>query len=307
MITADSKKTVQLYFFTMSVERSKKNADETPYNFSAIIAAFSQLLTTISAKNLLDKKYDLKPKTKVIWLDSYTDLNDGNYDLVFKSAKYQQSRLVRNTETMVSRGVLKKPEDGDEEMTHMCIRFRRDSVRLIAVCEFNYYGIGTSDIASYLNDQFNQLQEATGESYLYKVSFVPLPSADFLTELSKMRTQSVLRLTMELDDLANGDFQRFAGRADLRPTVEVYLKKKRGKGNSISQEMIQELYQDTGSTKKIKKISVEGTNQNGCLKIDSESIQMQHRIKVETHSTTNEVVTEDFFEKVDAFIREMGV
>ena len=62
MITADSKKTVQLYFFTMSVERSKKNADETPYNFSVVIAAFSQLLTTISVKNLLDKKYDLKPK-----------------------------------------------------------------------------------------------------------------------------------------------------------------------------------------------------------------------------------------------------
>ncbi|MEG0835467.1 MAG: hypothetical protein RR413_08475 [Christensenellaceae bacterium] len=289
------------------MERSKKNADETPYNMNSIISAFSQLLTVTSDKDLLYKKYDLKPKTKVVWLDGYEDLGGGNYNLIFKSAKYQQSRVVRDTETMVSRGILKKPEDGDEEMTHLCVRFRKDSDRLVAACEFNYYGISTSDIASYLNDQFNQLQETTGEPYLYQISFTPLPSADFLTELSKMRTRSVLRLTMELENLSNGDFQRLAGRGDLRPTVEVYLKKKRGKGNNISQQIIEELYKDTGSTKKIKKISVEGANQSGCLKIDSESIQMQHRIKVETHPTTNEVNTNDFFCKVDIFIKEMGV
>lgn len=307
MVNADAKKTVQLYFYTMSIGRDKKCADDTPYNINAIIAAFSQLLTSIINKELIDRKFDLKPKNKIIWLDSYIDLKNGNFNLVFKSAKYLQSRLVRNTDTMESRGVLKQPEDGDEELTHMCVRFRNDSDRFIIASEFNYYGIGTEDIKKYLNSQFICLQESTGDPYSYSVTFEMLPSADFLTELTKMKKINVLRLTMDIDDIAQGDFQRFAGRDELRPTVEIYLRKKRGKDNNISQKMIKEVYGDTGSTKKIRKISVEGANESGCLKIDSESIQMKHSIVVDTLPQTNEVVTRDFFEKVTEFIREMGV
>ena len=307
MIDTDNKKTVQLYFYTMSVERNKKNADDTPYNINAIIAAFTQLLTFITKKELIDRKFDLKPKNKIVWLDSFTDLKNGNFNLVFKSAKYLQSRLVRNTDTMESRGVLKKPEDGDEELTHICVRFRKDSDRFVIACEFNYYGIGTEDIKKYLNSQFQCLQESTGDSYVYCVSFEMMPSADFLTELTKMKKINILRLTMDIDDIAQGDFQRFAGRVELRPTVEVYLRKKRGKGNNISQKMIKEVYGDTGSTKKIKKIAVEGANESGCLKIDSDSIQMKHSIVVETLPQTNEVFTGDFFTKADEFIKEMGV
>ncbi len=306
MINIDNKK-VQLYFYTMSIERNKKSADETPYNIDEIIEAFSHLLIFITKKELIDRKFELKPKNKIIWLDSFTDLKSGNFNLVFKSAKYLQSRVVRNTDTMESRGVLKKPEDGDEELTHICVRFRKDSDRFVIACEFNYYGIGTEDIKKYLNSQFQSLQEVTGDSYVYCVSFEMMPSADFLTELTKMKKINILRLTMDIDDIAQGDFQRFAGRDELRPTVEVYLRKKSGKGNNISQKMITEVYGDTGSTKKIKKIAVEGANESGCLKIDSDSIQMKHSIVVETLPQTNEVVTGDFFAKADEFIKEMGV
>lgn len=307
MVNVDAKKTVQLYFYTMSVGRDKKSVDDTPYNINAIILAFSQLFTAITAKELIDRKFDLKPKNKIVWLDSFTDLKNGCFNLIFKSAKYLQSRLVRNTDTMESRGVLKQPEDGDEELTHICIRFRKDSDRFVVACEFNYYGIGTEDIKKYLNSQFQCLQESTGDSYVYSVSFEMMPSSDFLTELTKMKKINILRLTMDIDDIAQGDFQRFSGRDELRPTVEVYLRKKRGKGNNISQKMIEEVYSDTGSTKKIRKIAVEGANESGCLKIDSDSIQMKHSIVVETLSQTNEVVTRDFFAKAEEFIREMGV
>lgn len=259
------------------------------------------------AKELIDRKFDLKPKTKIIWLDSFTDLKNGSFNLVFKSAKYLQSRQVRNTDAMESRGVLKQPEDGDEELTHVCVRFRKDSDRFIVACEFNYYGIGTEDMKKYLNHQFECLQESTGDPYSYSVTFEMMPSADFLTELTKMKKISVLRLIMDIDDIAQGDFQRFAGRDELRPTVEIYLRKKRGKGNNISRKMIEEVYGDTGSTKKIRKISVEGANESGCLKIDSESIQMKHSILVETLLQTNEVSTRDFFAKAADFIRETGV
>ena len=306
MIGADSKKTVQLYFYTMTVERTKKTADNTVYSIDAVIQAFNGLLSAISTKDLLSKTYHLSSKSKVIWLESVEDKGKGNFNLVFKSAKYDQSRTVRNTNTMESRGVLKKPEDGDEEKTHLLIRFRGDSDRFIIACEFNYYGIGTLDIATYLNEQFDQTHGPT-QQYTYKVSFEPLPSEEFLTGLAKMKQIDLLRLTFDIADMEHNDFQRFAGRNELRSTVEVYLRKKRGRKNNIPQDLIREVYQNTGITKKIKRIAVEGSNQTGSLKIDSESVQMKHSVTVETVPLTREVNTTDFFQKAQNFINEMGL
>jgi hypothetical protein len=94
----------------MSIERKKRSADDTPYDISAIFAAFSQLLTSVAAKDLINRKLDIESKDKTIWLDSFTDLGDGNFNIVFKSAKSNQSRYVRNTVTMEGLGVLKNPK-----------------------------------------------------------------------------------------------------------------------------------------------------------------------------------------------------
>lgn len=307
MNATDSRKRVQLYFYSMSIERKKRSADDTPYDISAIFTAFSQLLTSVVDKELLNRKLDIESKDKTIWLDSFIDLGDGNYNLLFKSAKSNQSRFVRDTITMEGRGVLKKPEDGDEELTHILIRYRKDSERFLAACEFNYYGIGTGDIKRYLNNQFDLLQSETDGVYSYAISFEILPSADFLTELNKMTKINVLRLTVDIADFAQGDFHRFSGKNEFRTTVDISLHKSKGKKNNISQDIIKEVYADTGGTKKIRKIAVEGANQSGNLKIDTESIQMRHSIMVETLGKGGDVVTNDFFAKAGDFIKEMRV
>jgi hypothetical protein len=307
MSGSESKKTVQIHFFSMNIERKKQSADDTPYNIGAIIGAFTNMLSAVTAKELLDKKLDLSSKKKVVWLDSYDELGDGCFNIIFKSAKYLQSRVVRNTNTMESRGVLKNPEDGDEEKTHLCVRRIKNSDRIIVALEFNYYGVGTYDIAEYINEQLDALHIASSDPYSYKISFEILPSADFLTELSKMKKINLLRVTMDIKDITTGDFQGFADRDELRPTAELYIRKKRGKGNNISSDLIRSVYQVTGGTKQVKRIAVEGANESGNLKIDSESIQMKHSVVVDAHQTTNEVNTADFFEKVSDFIKEMGV
>lgn len=307
MIGADSGKTVQLYFYTMIVERTKKTADDTAYSIDAVVQAFTDLLSATKTKDILDKTYHLRSKSKVIWLESVEDKGKGSFNLVFKSAKYDQSRTVRNTDTMESRGVLKQPEDGDEEKTHLLVRFRGESDRFIVACESNYYGVGTIDIATYLNEQFDQAHSGSNSQYSYKVSFEALPSEEFLKGLAKMKKINLFRLTIDMSDIAQGDFQCFAGRDELRSTVEVYLRKKPGRKNNISQDLIREVYQDTGSSRRIKRIAVEGSNQTGSLKIDSESYQMKHSVKVEPLPLTREVNTSDLFEKVQDFISEMGL
>jgi len=306
---SNSKKTVQIYFYSMDVERNKKGDDNTPYSIDAICTALSTLLSTILGKDLQAKKHDARKKKKIVWLESADDLGGGNFNIVFKSAKYDQSRKVRDTDTMDDLGIQKRPQDGDEEKTHLCIRLREGADRFTAVLESNFSGITIADIAAYLNGQFNSIQEDSNENYSYTVSFDMLLGEDFLIELDKMKKINLLRLTVDIADLG-GDFQNFAGTNEVRSTVELYLRKKRGKGINIPKNLISDTYNQhkgADSKKQIKKIAVEGSNDSGNLKIDTDSIHMKHSIEVETFQPTNEVSTADFFNKASASIREMGV
>jgi len=302
-------RTVQIYFYSMDVVRTKKGADNTPYNIDAIRQAISELLAAIVKKDLQAKKHDVSKKKKVVWLDNVEDIGDGNFNLVFKSARYDQSREVRNTDTMEWRGILQNPEDGAEEKTHLCIRLRKGAERFTAVLESNSFGITITDIAAYLNNQFNSIQEDSTENYSYATSFELMLGEDFLIELDKMKKINLLRLTVDFAELG-GDFQDFAGTNEIRSTVELYIRKERGKGVNIPKNLISNTYnqhKNANLKKQIKKIAVEGSNDSGNLKIDTDSIHMKHSIEIETLQPTNEVSTSDFFVKVSASIIEMGV
>ena len=304
---SEQRKTVQVYFHWMDVVRKKKNTDETAYSIDEIVQALSTMFPAVVNKDLTTKKHDFTSSKKVVWLDSTENKNNGNFNLVFKSAKYDQSRNVRNTTTMVERGVLKNPEDGDEECTHLCLRRTKNGERFIAVLESNYYGISITNIRDYLNEQFNTLHSESDDEYSYTVSTEILPSEDFLKELEKMKKINLLRITMDIKDLNLGDFQSFADRNEINSTVEIYVRKNKRTVN-IPKNLISTAYAthtDVCAAKQITKIAVEGSNDSGCLKIDTNSIQMKHSIEVDTFAPRNEVSTNDFFAKVDNFIKEV--
>jgi len=306
---SDNKKTATIYFHHMDIARSKKNADNTPYNIGDICDAISSLFNAVVGKDLQAKKHDIKKSKKVIWLEDVQDLKSGNFNLVFKSARYDQSRDVIKTTTMEDLGRPKAPEDGDVEKTHLCIRLYKGRERFTAVLESNSDGVSITNIRDYLNGQFNSVQENLDEQYSHTVSFEMMPGKEFLEELENMKKVNLLRVTVDIADLGR-DFQSFAERDEVRSTVEIYLRKKKGKGKNIPKDLIGNYYQqhaDTTSNKRIKKIAVEGANNSGSLKIDTDSIHMKHSIEVETSQPTNEVNTTDFFDKVSAFVKEMGV
>jgi hypothetical protein len=306
---SDGKKMVTVYFHSMDVVRKKKSDDSSSYDIDAISVALSSHFATIVGKGLKEKKHDIRKKEKVIWLESAEDLGKGYFNLVFKSAKYNQSREVIDTEKMEQRGILKQPKDGDEERTHLCIRLRKEAVRFTAVIESNSSGATITDISAYLNEQLNSIHEDSDEQYSYSVSFQMMPSEDFLIELDKMKKVNLLRVTMDIQDLGLSDFQNLAGRDTLRSTVELHLRKK-SRGTNISKGLIGSFYQEhrnISSKKHIRKIAVEGSNDSGNLKIDTESIHMKHSVIVETIEPTNVVDSNDFFDKVSTAINELGV
>ena len=108
---------------------------------------------------------------------------------------------------------------------------------------------------------------------------------------------------MEKRDSAFGDFFNLAGRDSIRDTVDITIHKKRGKGNDIPIDLIETYFKDTGKFNRIKKISVEGANKSGNLKIDTDSIQLKHSITVGVIAPTNEVDSNQFFLQAQ---REIG-
>ena len=107
MSSSEQKKTVPIYFYYLAISKQKDSSDDSVYDIKQIIDAFSKLLAYIAAKSLTNRRKNITSSEKVVWLDSYTDLKDGNYNVIFKSAKYNHVRNEIDTETMQELGTRK--------------------------------------------------------------------------------------------------------------------------------------------------------------------------------------------------------
>lgn len=306
MSSQEPKKNVPIYFYYLTISKQKDSNDSSAYDIQKILDSFSRLLSYVTAKNLTDRKKDIKTSEKVVWLDSYEDLKNGNYNIIFKSAKYNHVRNEIDTETMTELGTRKRKQDGDEEKTHLCIRYNAGEYRLLTVHESNHYGVTLNCIVDYLNTQFVSYNEDTVDKYHYSISYEIMPGEDFLSSIKKAKTMSILKLVVSKEDIKD-DFMMFAGRNDIADEVEICLK--RPKGAKKFPENLIKAYFDNSQNKvtgKIKKVTIKGTNSFGQFEVDTELMKMKHYLSVSAEMVTNEVNSSDFFEKAQEFIEETG-
>lgn len=304
MSSQEPKKNVPIYFYYLTISKQKDSNDSSAYDIQKILDSFSRLLSYVTAKNLTDRKKDIKTSEKVVWLDSYEDLKNGNYNIIFKSAKYNHVRNEIDTETMTELGTRKRKQDGDEEKTHLCIRYNAGEYRLLTVHESNHYGVTLNCIVDYLNTQFVSYNEDTVDKYHYSISYEIMPGEDFLSSIKKAKTMSILKLVVSKEDIKD-DFMMFAGRNDIADEVEICLK--RPKGAKKFPENLIKAYFDNSQNKvtgKIKKVTIKGTNSFGQFEVDTELMKMKHYLSVSAEMVTNEVNSSDFFEKAQEFIEE---
>lgn len=99
-------KKVPIYFYYLSISKHKDAKDDSAYSTDQIIIAFSQLLEYIMTKGLSERKKDITSSEKVVWLDSYEDLKNGNYDVILSR---------QNTTTFGMKSTLKLCRSEDDE------------------------------------------------------------------------------------------------------------------------------------------------------------------------------------------------
>ena len=81
MSSQETKKNVPIYFYYLTISKQKDSNDTSTYDIKQIVDTFSKLLSYILAKNLTDRKKDITSSEKVVWLDSYENLKNGNYNI----------------------------------------------------------------------------------------------------------------------------------------------------------------------------------------------------------------------------------
>lgn len=296
-------KNLPVYFYYLEANLSKIEEDHKVYKISDFIALFSEVLEALSKEELINRKHDFISDEKVIWLDSYKNLKNGNFNLIFKSAKYNHIRNVIDTKIMLEKGAIKEQVDGDEEKTHLCIRYSKGQSNFICIHESNYYGMAIGRIIRYLNEKIESHRIETKGNCIYTIEKENMICDDFLEELRKMRKISLLKITVERQDLKD-DFLRLSGRDDVNDNIDISIGKiKRNK--NIPKSLVSEYYNDMQNEKKIKRIVAEGSNESGFFRLDTELIKMKQRLSVDTISVTNEIDSNEFFKKAQELLEEM--
>ena len=295
-------KKVPVYFYYLEIFSNSLRDDGEETTINAFIETFSTVLQDIQQKELMARKHDFISDEKVIWLDCYNDLGNGNFDMIFKSAKYNHIRNVIDTEMMQERGAIKSRGDGDEEKTHICIRYAEGQPRFICIHESNYYGMAIGRIIRYLNERLEQYRKDNDLNIVWILKKEIMPCDDFLEELRRMQRVSLLTITVERQNLQN-DFLRFANRDDVKDTVDISIGKIK-KNRYIPKSLVSEYYNDMQGENIIKRIVAEGKNESGSFRLDTELIKMKQSLDVET-TEINEVLSDSFFTIAQEVINTM--
>lgn len=293
-------KSVSVYFYYLDAVGGHLRGEKKDFDIKDFISEFNSMLKSLIEQDLLERKHDFESDEKVIWLDSYEIQDQFNYNMVFKSAKYNHIRNVIDTESMEELGAIKKKSDGDEERTHFCIRYTEGQDRFICMHESNYYGMAIGRIVKYLNEKLSQYQLTHDRDVRWTVQTQILPSDGFLEELRKMQKVSLLTVSVEKSELGN-DFKLLAGRSDIKETVDFVIRKKK-RNVDIPKSLVRDYFNEMNNDDKIKRVIVEGRNDHGYIRIDTELIKMKKGVRVDT-TPTNEVVSTSFFEQADALLK----
>ena len=118
-----------------------------------------------------------------------------------------------------------------------------------------------------------------------------------------MKNISLVTVTINSSEFQD-DFLHLAGRDETKKTVDIQIKKAKRTSN-IPVNLVENYYQDWKKSQKIKKIKVEGKNDNGSIKIDTESIQLKQSINVMISDETREILSENFFIEAQATLESL--
>lgn len=270
----------------LSTIKVRMKHNEPLEDFESDLVEVCEHIVGLDKKN---RKMDFEKNKKVVYLEKaeYDSPNSILY-LRFVSARYAKSREVIDTFTLKSRGILKKNRDGDEEKTHVVIKFDLDN-NAVCIFEKNSDGIGVGMLFEYLNGWIIQYHSSKGDNVYYSITHANIVSTEFLKELERVKRIKGITLTVNQQDLSVSEAKAFAGGDDLSEDVDLYFKPA-SKGKSITSNTVKEFYKLYNSkNRKVKRITVKADDKlESSIVFDTEKIKEKGIVEVE-ETVTGEV------------------
>lgn len=278
-----------IYYFMLTF----CNVNDRKYeNVDSYETDFCNIFKDLNSKNKREKRHRVIGQKRVAYLSDYSlDSSKSVIFLRFTSAKYDSVRTVIDTNTLIEKSNLtKSQQDGEEEYNHMAIRFI-DNNKAVCVYESNKEGIGMTKAIEYLNTKIKATHVEKKDNKLYKIKHENLVSKDFLDALENIDRITMVKLSVNREQINVSDQKAFAQKNDLHNTVDIILKPA-GRGLGILSDTVKDfykMYNNPGSI--VKSVTIEGEGeQKEPIKFDTEAMKKKEYISVKGNSR-GEVIT----------------
>ena len=213
---------------------------------STLFCEFLAYLNNLSTPN---KLFNDEKTKKAVALDRILDETKEGihlYKVVFKSCKYNHSPDYMSSRDGSERISDKRLDEGDKELTHMCMRI--DGHEAYTVFEDRRNGVTIGGVISYFNRHLKDFLHIRGLDNDFYLWAGIVPSDDFITALNGATRISVADVFVDKSVLGSGYLNLMEVDASSQDDLVMTLKTK--PRQSLSKRAIQETF---------RKLSTEGT------------------------------------------------
>ncbi|GIW48761.1 MAG: hypothetical protein KatS3mg079_237 [Caloramator sp.] len=291
--------------YSIGVRNKKTLKDiEKNINFDIILKMFFKDNSVHKVKN-----------DKIYWFD-YCEINNDVIKIVLNYSKYNKNVSIIDVSTLAVTKTKNKNE-GDLEKQHILIKILKKN-RAIMIFERVVQGIYTKSIEEEINNfikqnmkQNLQLFEEIAVSLdnnikdINDVEFYirSVPNKDYLNELQNMKRISLIKVVVDKEKAKLDDDIEFSERTITRQEYDIIYKPVRGL--SFSNIKVGDYVKKylNGENDKIKRIIVEGKNNEGKIKLDTDGIKLNKYI--ETYlDDDGHINSKDLLNKYEKFVNQ---
>lgn len=166
---------------------------------------FCEFLSYLNELPNQDKLFNDEKTKKAVALSSLRDETKEGlhlYKIVFKSCKYNHSPDYMSSRDGSERVSDKRLDEGDKELTHMCMRI--DGNEAYTVFEDRRNGVTIGGVISYFNRYFKTFLQTKGIEENFYLWAGIVPPDDFMTALNNTTRVSIAEIFVDKSVLGSG-------------------------------------------------------------------------------------------------------
>ncbi len=203
--------------------------------------------------------------------------------------KFNKNTKVVDIDSLISR-YRKGKNEGDEEYQHYAIKTYNDTNRAVLVFEKISGSVTIGMLKKNFNKAFKEWinqnykdeeqKDVRKELLSYEIKIKIVPSPDFVEELERFDKISLLKVTVNKDNITTDEDINFSEENISREDIDITYKPIQGLSFSKSKvKKYYEIFENPNKKTKIKRIVINGRKEGSSISLDTEQMKLSKYIK----------------------------